>query len=82
MPEYPVRVPRGENDQVASSIEAFINARFESLAAKRMTFRYTIIAAALDLPLEAVRALLAPLDGGEDGLMVWSDTRRRRHSVR
>jgi len=79
MPEYPVRVPRSDDQRdVANSIEAYINMRFDSFTAERMTFSYAVIAAELDIPIDTIRDMLAPIEGGDAALMVWRNARRRR----
>jgi hypothetical protein len=78
MPEYPVRIPRTERQRaVAQSIESYINLRFESITAERMTFSYSVIAADLGLSVDVVQNVLGPLEGGDSGLMVWRDKRRK-----
>jgi len=74
MAQYPIRLPKGH---IAASIESYINLRFESVAAERMTFSYDVIAKDLAVPLEDVLEVLKPLDGGTEGLMVWRNARRR-----
>ena len=78
MAEYPIRIPQTDSDQeLAASIESFINSRFESVSAERMMFNYDVIATATAVSIETVRRLLEPLEGGTDGLMVWKNVRRR-----
>ena len=77
MAEYPTRIPRADSDhQVVESIESFVNARFDSISAERMVFNYHIIATATAVPVETVRRVLEPLEGGTEGLMVWRNARR------